>query len=125
MNDQFATAGAMGGSRQAIAAGDKDAQLANALAQIKYDQLNRKQDNAMWGSESMTNSGQAESSTFINNMTGMAQLGAEQRAIAQEIEDADLKGLEAYMSGITGMQDLITTQRTTSTGTSESAKKGK
>lgn len=125
MNDQFASAGAMGGSRQAIAAGDNNAQLANALAQIKYDQMNRKQDNAMWGSQSMTESGGLESQTFINNMTGMAQLGAEQRAIAQEVEDADLKGLEAYMSGITGMSDLITTQRTTSTGTSESSKKGK
>jgi len=125
MNDQFATAGAMGGSRQAIAAGDKDAQLANALAKIKYDQHNRKQDNAMWGSGAMSDSGALESQTFINNMSGLAALGAEQRNIEQEVQDADLKGLEAYMSGITGMQNLITTQKSVSSGTSTESKKGK
>lgn len=125
MNDQFASAGAMGGSRQAIAAGDADAQLANALAQIKYDQLNRTQDNARWGAESLTSSGVTESDTFNNNVLAMTEMGNLQRQIEQEELDKDLKGLEAYMTGIQSFQDIISTQTTTTTQESSSKKKGK
>lgn len=125
MNDQFATMGAMGGSRSAIAAGDRDAQLANALAQIKYDQLNRKQDNARWGAESLTQSGSLESDTFMQNITGMTELGNLQRQIDQEILDKDLKGLEAYMTGIQSFSDLISTQTQTSVTEQSQKKKGK
>ena len=125
MNDQFATGGAMGSSRQAIAAGDADAQLTNALAQTKYDQLNKQRENAMWGSDAMGASGVAESQTFGNNMATITQLGEQQRMVAQEELDADAKGLESYITGINSMKDLITTQTSTSKGESKSEKSGK
>jgi len=120
-NDGIATMGAMGGSRSAIAAGDRDAQLTNALAQIKFDQENKSKDWAMWGTDGMTQSGALESQTFGNNMDRMTALGEIQRGITQEELDADAKGLESYITGITAMTDLISTQTSTSTATSESS----
>tara|TARA_R110000851_G_scaffold41082_2_gene103317 strand:+ start:3014 stop:3757 length:744 start_codon:yes stop_codon:yes gene_type:complete len=124
-NDAFASAGAMGGSRSAIAAGDRNAQLSNTLAQTKYDQLNKQRENAMWGSDALTGSGQAESATLTNNISNLAALGESQRGVEQEMLDADAKGLEAYITGITSMQDLISTQTTTSSSKETAKKSGK
>ena len=125
MNDSFAASGAMGGSRQAIAAGSQDAQLTGALAKIKYDQLNKDRETAMWGADSLTQSGVTEAQTKTSNIQNLAELGDYQRGIDQEELDADAKGLESYITGIKSMQDLISTSTTKTQGTTKSKKSGK
>lgn len=48
-NDEIAKSGLLGSSRATIMAGDQEAQMANALAKLKYDQKNLVQERAMWG----------------------------------------------------------------------------
>jgi hypothetical protein len=116
MNDNMASSGLMGGSRAAIAAGDQDAQLSNALAGIKYDQMNRSQDNAMWGSETLSASGNQEADLFTQNIRNIGELGGVQRGIEQEYLDADAKGLENYLAGLqTFMPVMSSTEQTSKT----------
>lgn len=109
--DAAASAGVMGGSRAALAAGANDAQLANALAGLKYDQINRAQENAMWGAGAMEQSGSTESSVLTNNLSNLASLGSMQREIKQERVDSSAKGLESYMNALSGMMPMISTQQ--------------
>ena len=114
MNDNMAKAGMMGGSRAAIAAGDQDAQLSNALAGIKYDQLNKTQDRAMWGAETLAQSGNQEADLFTQNIRNIAELGGVQRGIEQEYLDADAKGLENYLAGLQSFMPIMTSTEQTS-----------
>lgn len=125
MNDNMAKSGLMGGSRAAVMAGDQDAQLANALAQIKYDQLNKKQQNAMWGAESLSGSGMQEAELFTNNVRNLTELGSLQRDIEQEVLDADAKGLENYLAGMQTFMPVMTSQVQTSVTEGSSSKRGK
>lgn len=115
MNDNMASAGLMGGSRAAIAAGDQDAQLSNALAGLKYDQLNKTQDRAMWGAETLSASGNQEADLFTQNIRNIAELGGVQRGIEQEYLDADAKGLENYLAGLQTFMPIMTSTEQTST----------
>ena len=121
MNDNMARSGLMGGSRSAIVAGDQDAQLANALAQIKYDQLNRSQQNAMWGTETLAGSGVEEAELFTNNVRNIADLGGLQRDIEQELLDADAKGLENYLAGLQTFMPVMSSTEQTSNTTQKSS----
>ncbi len=123
--DAFANSGSIGGSRSAIAAGDQEAQLTANLAKIKYDQLNKQRESAMWGASGLEQSGMNEASTLTNNIQSLFSLGEAQRGITQEELDAEAKGLESYITGITSMQDLISTNTTTSSSTSQQQKSGK
>lgn len=110
MNDNMAKSGLMGGSRSAIAAGDQDAQLAHALAGLRYDQLNRTQDNAMWGAETLAGSGSQEADLYAKNLSNLFQIGGEQRNIEQEGLDSEAKGLENYLAGIEVFTPLMSEQ---------------
>lgn len=124
-SDAFANSGSVGGARSAIAAGDQQSQLSAALAKIKYDQLNKQRETSMWGASGLEASGGNEANVLTNNIQNLASLGDLQRGITQEELDADAKGLESYITGITSMQDLISTNTTTSSSTSSQRKKGK
>lgn len=121
MNDSMAKAGLMGGSRSAIAAGDQDAQLANALAGLKYDQQNKTQERAMWGAETLAGSGSQEADLFTNNIRNIAELGGLQRGIEQEYLDADAKGLENYLAGMQTFIPIMTSQEQTSKTTQKNS----
>lgn len=125
MNDNMAKSGLMGGARSAIVAGDQDAQLANALAGIKYDQLNRKQDMAMWGADSLSDSGVKEADLLRTNISGLTELGTLQRDVEQELLDADAKGLENYLAGMQTFMPIMTSQTQTSVSEGSSKKSGK
>jgi hypothetical protein len=122
-NDRIATGTTLGGSRSAVVSNDMDAQLTDALAQTKYDQLNRVQDNAKWGAQASQASGESESSTFTQNLNNIAQLGGEQRGIEQEGLDAKAVGLERYITGFNAVAQNAMTQRSTSKSTSKSSGK--
>lgn len=113
ISDAAASAGVMGGSRAALAAGANEAQLANALAGLKYDQINRAQDLAKWGAGSMEQSGVTESGILTGNLSNLASLGGEQRNVTQELMDAKAKGLESYMNALSGMMPAISSQVST------------
>lgn len=113
ISDAAASAGVMGGSRAALAAGANEAQLANALAGLKYDQINRAQDHAKWGAGSMEQSGVTESGIFTGNLSNLAALGGEQRNVSQELLDSKAKGLESYMNALSGMMPMISSQVST------------
>jgi hypothetical protein len=116
MNDNMASSGLLGGSRSAIAAGDQDAQLSNALAGLKYDQLNKTQERSMWGAESLSASGNQEADLFTQNIRNIGELGGVQRGIEQEYLDADAKGLENYLAGMqTFMPIMSSTEQTSDT----------
>lgn len=103
-NDSIAKAGLLGSSRSAIAAGDQEAQLASALAQMDYDQSNLVQERAMWGADSMMKSGSGEAEL----LSAYAGLGGAQRDIEQEQLDSSAKGLENYLAGLQVFTPLMT-----------------
>ncbi len=125
MNDNMAKGGMMGGSRAAVMAGDQDAQLANALATLKYDQHNRSQDLALAGADSLSNTGTMESELFSNNVRNIAELGNLQRTIAQEQADSKAKGLENYLAGMETFTPLMTETKQNSTTKSSGSSGGK
>lgn len=105
-NDQVAKAGLLGSSRAAVMAGDREAQMANAFAQFDYDAHNLVQERAMWGADSMMNSGQGEAAL----LDAYLNIGNVQRDIEQEMLDADAKGLENYLAGMQVFTPLMTEQ---------------
>lgn len=119
-NDTIARAGVLGGSRSAVVSNDIQSQLADKLAQTKYDQLNRTQENAKWGAQASQASGESESSTFAQNLNNIAQLGGEERAIEQEGLDAPAIGLERYITGFNAVAQNAMTQKSESNSTTES-----
>ena len=120
MDDQIAKAGLLGSARSQIVAGDREAQMANALAQLKFDQRNLVQERAMWGADSMMQSGTGEA----NLLQGYAGLGEMQRGIEQELLDADAKALENYLAGMQVFTPLMTETVQEST-TKQKSKQGK
>jgi len=104
MDDQIAKAGLLGSARSRIAAGDQEAQMANALAELEFNQRNLVQERAMWGADSMMTSGTGEATL----LQGYAGLGDMQRQIEQEMLDADAKGLENYLAGMQVFTPLMT-----------------
>lgn len=120
VNDQIAKSGLLGSSRASIAAGDREAQMANALAELEFNQRNLVQERAMWGADSMMNSGTGE----VNLLQGYAGLGDMQRGIEQELLDADAKGLENYLAGMQVFTPLMTSTVQESQ-TQQNSKQGK
>jgi len=118
-NDKIATSGVVGGSRQAIANNEMDAMLIGELAKTKYDQEILQRESAMWGADSMMNSGQGEAGL----LGAYAELGGVQRDIEQEMLDAPAKGLENYLAGMQVFTPLMTEQTSTTTSLSNSSQK--
>jgi len=118
-NDELSKSSLLGSSRASIAAGDREAQMANALAQMDYDQQGLVQEHAMWGADSMMNSGTGEAG-LLDAYLGM---GGVQRDIEQEQLDGDAKALENYLAGMQVFTPLMTS--TVQTGSSQSQSKGK
>lgn len=121
----MAKGGMMGGSRAAVVAGDQDAQLAHALAKLKYDQNTQVQERAMWGAGSMSDSGSREAEVSGSNIRNIAELGNLERSIAQEEADAEAKGLENYLAGIESFSPLMTSTVQKSTTKSKGSSGGK
>jgi hypothetical protein len=118
-NDNMAKAGMMGSSRSAIAAGDREAQMANVMAQLDYDQSNLTKERAMWGADSMMNSGTGEAGL----LDAYLNMGGVQRDIAQEGLDSEAKGLENYLTGMQVFTPLMTDQKQVSNTKSKSGGK--
>lgn len=114
-SDDVAKAGLMGSSRAAIMAGDKEAQLANAMAGLDYEQADKLKERAMWGADSMMQSGQGEAALLDAYMN----MGNNQRDIEQEQLDAEAKGLENYLTGIQAFTPLMTNQEQKTVSKSE------
>jgi hypothetical protein len=122
-NDGIASTTALGGSRSAVVSNDLDSQLTDALAQTKYEQWNRSQDNAAKGAQGMQSSGESESSVFSQNLNNIAQLGGEQRGIEQEQLDSTATGLERYITGFNAIAQNDMTQKSVTKSSNKS--KGK
>ena len=120
-NDQMARAGTLGSSRNALVSQDYDAQLVGQLAELKYNQQNLQSEYAMWGADSMMNSGQGEAGL----LGAYAELGNMQRGISQEELDSEAKGLENYLAGMQVFTPLMTEQLSETTSSSSAKKKGK
>jgi len=118
-NDSMSKAGLLGSSRAAIANNDLEAQLANSFAQMDYDQANLVQEHAMWGADSMSQSGAGEASI----LDAYLNIGNVQRDIDQEMLDSDAKGLENYLAGMQVFTPLMTESVSESKTVQESSSK--
>ena len=118
-NDTMSKAGLLGSSRAALAANDMEVQMANSFAQFDMDQHNLVQERAMWGADSMMNSGTGEAA-LLDAYLG---IGDVQRTIEQEQLDGEAKGLENYLAGMQVFTPLMTESVSNSKTVQESSSK--
>ena len=115
VRDAEANAGLIGGSRQAMAQGDREAQMAGTFAGIDMQADQERRSNALNGMGGLMSGGQAEAGINQGNLSSLAGLGEMQRNITQEVMDSDALGLERYSNvfgALTGGQSESTTTQT-------------
>jgi hypothetical protein len=113
--DAEAAAGLVGGSRQQLAAGEREAQMAGVLSSIDYQAEQERRVNALSGGGALISGGQAEAAINQGNLGGLAQIGGMQRDVQQEVLDANALALERYTNvfgSVTGGQTQSATEET-------------
>ena len=102
LNTGFGQTGTLGSARQAVMQGAQNAETTGALAKVDADYENNMFKNRL-AAESAIQSGATTASGIANQgVSGMANLGNQQRGIDQQGLDATWQGLQRYASTIYG-----------------------
>lgn len=102
LNTQFGSNGTLGSARQAVMQGAQNAETTGKLAAVDADYQNKMFQNRLQ-SEGALGQSINESSGLANSSTsGLANIGAQERAITQSELDNDWQGLQRYASTVYG-----------------------
>jgi hypothetical protein len=102
LNTQFGGAGTLGSARQAVVQGAQNAETTAKLAQVDADYENKMFQNRLAAEQSLQNSVNAGVSAANTGASGLANLGAQQRTIDQQQQDAEWQALQRYASSVYG-----------------------
>ena len=102
LNTGFGQTGTLGSARQAVMQGAQNAETTGALAKVDADYENNMFKNRLAAEQAIQSGAQTASGVANQGVSGIANLGNQQRGIDQQGLDAGWQGLQRYASTIYG-----------------------
>lgn len=111
LNTQFGSNGTLGSGRQAVMEGALKADATGKLAQVDADFENKMFQNRLAAESALGQSVSGSSNIANTTASGLARLGAEERAVDQSKLDSTWQGLQRYASTVYGNPARQTTSQ--------------
>jgi len=102
LNTNFGSSGTLGSARQAVMQGAQNAETVGQLAKVDADYQSNMFKNRLAAEQALQGTAQTASGIANTGVSGMANLGNQQRSIDQQGLDATWQGLQRYASTIYG-----------------------
>jgi len=102
LNTNFGQSGTLGSARQAVMQGAQNAETTGALAKVDADYEAQMFKNRLAAEQAIQSGAQTASGVANQGVSGIANLGNQQRGIDQQGLDAGWQGLQRYASTIYG-----------------------
>jgi hypothetical protein len=102
LNTGFGSAGTLGSARQAVMQGAQNAETTGQLAKVDADYESNMFKNRLAAEQAIQSGAQTAAGVAGSGVSGIANLGNQQRGIDQQTLDAGWQGLQRYASTIYG-----------------------